>query len=86
MRTFAHFLPMFENPRSQRFDIARIVIVIVDEARLGQPSPSPQHVGYRSNTEPVVDEQYCGYKGSTSRRPIFCPARECMACATLGLP
>ena len=42
MRSLADFRPMLLDSLSQRIDVARIVMVVVDEARFREPAPTPQ--------------------------------------------
>jgi hypothetical protein len=70
----------------QRVDVARVVVVLADEAQFGLASGLQAQRITASATLAVVAAAYCGYSGSTSTRVAPSARNRPSPKATDGLP
>ena len=83
---FAVLLPVPTDTVGERGNVARFIMVLVDETRLRNPPQRMQLAATLSNTEAVVVPEYCGYSGNTRSRRALAACSLSIAAAIDGSP
>src|SRR5258708_20875638 len=86
VRTLAGLRPVGKNPRRQGIDIPRVVIVVVDETSLRQPTPTLQGAAGAIEHRARGRRTILRVQGQHSRLLTSCFNRGSRAEAMLGVP